>query len=269
MKEVTDKNFGVLIAFLLPGFILLWSLSFSWPEIGFWFKSTDSDSPTVGNFLYATLASLAIGLLISAIRWFFVDHLLSFCGGQVNALSGLRRPDLDLSSLSNKDVLAAYNGAVENHYRYYQYYSNTLVAEIIGFGSYAYARSALFSRLSILVGFISLILLFASGDSLSKYYRAASQILNTSAKGEANDKRLGPSDANEEINGQEDGEENFKKGGGQEGGGQEVGGQERGGQEGGGQEVGGQERGDQEGGGQEVGGQEDPMRNGPARIDIA
>jgi hypothetical protein len=108
--------------------------------------------------------------------------------------------------------------------------------------------------LSILFGFVSLILLLASGDSLSKYYKAASQILKTSAKGEPNDKRLGPSDANEEINGEEDGEENFKKGGGQE----------RGGQERGGQEVGGQE-----GGGQEVGGQEDLMRNGPAQIDIA
>ena len=259
MKEVTDKNFGVLIAFLLPGFMLIWSLSFSWPEIGLWLKSSDSDSPTVGNFLYATLASLAIGLLISAIRWFFVDHLLSFCGGRVNALSGLRRPYLNLSSLSNKDVLAAYNGAVENHYRYYQYYSNSLVAGIIGFGSYAFVRSALLSRLSILAGFVSLILLCASGDSLSRYYRAASQILNTSAKGEANDKRLGPSDANEEISSEEDGEENFKKGGGQEGGGQEGGGQEGGGQEGGGQEV----------GGQEVGGQEDLLRNGPAQIDIA
>lgn len=171
MKEVTDKNFGLSIAFLLPGFILIWSLSFSWPEIWLWFKSTDSDSPTVGNFLYATLASLAIGLLISAVRWFFVDHLFSFCGGRVNVIKGLKRPRLDLSSLSNADILAAYNGAVENHYRYYQYYSNSLVAVIIGFGSYAYTKSALLSRLSILVGFVSLILLLASGDSLSKYSR--------------------------------------------------------------------------------------------------
>jgi hypothetical protein len=29
MKEITDKNFGLTIAFLLPGFLLLWFLALS------------------------------------------------------------------------------------------------------------------------------------------------------------------------------------------------------------------------------------------------
>ena len=32
MKDITDKNFGVIIAFLLPGFLFLWGLSFSVDE---------------------------------------------------------------------------------------------------------------------------------------------------------------------------------------------------------------------------------------------
>ena len=238
MKEVTDKNFGVLIAFLLPGFILIWSLSFSSPQIDIWLKSNDTGGATVGNFLYATLASLALGLLISAIRWFFVDHLLLVCGNWIGSLSGLRRPHLDLSRLADKEVLAAYNGAVDNHYRYYQYYSNTLVAAVIGYGTYYYVQNAWLSKLSILVIAVILILLLASGDSLSKYYKAASDILNTSPKGEANDKRLGSSDARE-IRGQEGGEQESSE----EDGDREDGDQEDGDEGGGGQESGGQKGG--------------------------
>jgi hypothetical protein len=34
MKDVTDKNFGVIIAFLLPGFLLLWGLTYSHDGLG-------------------------------------------------------------------------------------------------------------------------------------------------------------------------------------------------------------------------------------------
>jgi hypothetical protein len=33
MKDINDKNFGVIIAFWLPGFVLLWGLSHSLPDI--------------------------------------------------------------------------------------------------------------------------------------------------------------------------------------------------------------------------------------------
>lgn len=124
MKDVTDKNFGVVIAFLLPGFLFLWGLSFSNDEVGKWLaKSAEDDAPTVGGFLYATLASLALGLLISAVRWLIIDHLLW--------LIGVYDPGINFANLKDKDRYAAFLGAVENHYRYYQYYANTLVA-IIG-----------------------------------------------------------------------------------------------------------------------------------------
>ena len=70
MKEINDKNFGLIIAFLLPGFLLLWLLSLSDignAEIGAWLKRFSD--PSVSGFLYVALASLALGLIISAIRW--------------------------------------------------------------------------------------------------------------------------------------------------------------------------------------------------------
>ena len=94
MKEITDKNFGVIIAFWLPGFILLWGLSFSSAEIAGWLKN--SNNPSVGGFLYATLASLALGLLISAVRWLIVDHFLIY-------ITGVPRLDFDFSKLRDKE----------------------------------------------------------------------------------------------------------------------------------------------------------------------
>ncbi|MFY9835459.1 MAG: hypothetical protein WAK55_03145, partial [Xanthobacteraceae bacterium] len=77
MKEITDKNFGLIIAFLLPSFLLLWLLSLSDisnAEITAWLKRFSD--PSVSGFLYVALASLALGLIISAIRWAVIDHSL-------------------------------------------------------------------------------------------------------------------------------------------------------------------------------------------------
>ena len=103
----------------------------------------------------------------------------------------VRRPDLNFSRLAEKDVFAAFSGAVENYYRYYQYYSNTLIAVAIAFGAYVYCNgSAWLSELTIGIVLLEITLLLASGDSLSRYYNAASQIL-TFAEGKANDERMG------------------------------------------------------------------------------
>lgn len=127
MKEVTDKNFGVIIAFWLPGFVLLWGLSISNTEVAQWLRACTT--PSVGGFLYASLASLALGLLISAVRWLVVDWFLS----RVTTL-----PEIDFSKLNNKETFAVFLGIVENHYRYYQYYSNTFVAVIVAFAAYLF-----------------------------------------------------------------------------------------------------------------------------------
>jgi hypothetical protein len=165
MKEITDKNFGVIIAFWLPGFLLLWGLSYSSHDVAAWLvKANTPEAPTVAGFLYATVASLALGLLVSAIRWCCFDWFLS---------RGL--PDINFAKLKDKDIFVAFNGLVENHYRYYQYYSNTLVAIIVGFSVYAYNEQATFPLWCIII-VIGFILLLASRDSLKKYRERAAEL---------------------------------------------------------------------------------------------
>ena len=177
MKDITEGNFGVVIAFWLPGFLLLWGLSYSFPALALWLdKESATDAPSIGDFLYATIASLAVGLLISAVRWLFVDQLFfRLCG---LLLSNLRRPKLDFSLLKNKDTLEAFSAAVNNHYRYYQYYSNTFISLTIVYVTYASEKKGVwFSQLTIWSLLLEVALLLASGDCIRKYHDAISQIL--------------------------------------------------------------------------------------------
>ena len=170
MKDV-DKNFGVIIAFLLPGFILLWGLSFSSDAVRSWLAASSADkSASVGDFLYSTLASLALGLIVSAARWLIMDHVLGWMG--------IRNPGLDFGKLKDKDVASAFSGVIENHYRYYQYYANTLVAVIGAFSGYVFAANQPVGW-KIWAGFTAIIavLFFGSRDALTKYFDRAAQIL--------------------------------------------------------------------------------------------
>ncbi|MFW6114310.1 MAG: hypothetical protein ACOC7K_01065 [bacterium] len=80
------------------------------------------ESPgTVGGFLYVTMASMAAGMLVSALRWLVIDT--------IHHRSGVAPPELDFSTFENKH--AAFAILAENHYRYAQHYGNLLVALLL------------------------------------------------------------------------------------------------------------------------------------------
>ncbi|WP_423886737.1 hypothetical protein [Bradyrhizobium sp.] len=57
-SDVIDKKFGVVIAFWLPGFILLWGLTYSFPELDKLLPRSEAEAPTVcGDWsrLFATV----------------------------------------------------------------------------------------------------------------------------------------------------------------------------------------------------------------------
>jgi hypothetical protein len=171
MKDISEKNFGVVIAFLLPGFLFLWGLSYSCDEVASWLaKSGGKDSPTIAGFLYSTLASLAVGLLISAVRWVLIDHIHKY--------TGVRDPGMKFANLKDKDRLAGFTGAVENHYRYYQYYANTFVALVGAFAIYVVAGKEPSAAIWATAIGIAVALFFGSRDALKKYYSRASKILS-------------------------------------------------------------------------------------------
>ena len=173
MNEVNDKNFGLLAAYLLPGLLALWSLSGYSPLLQTWLGSDAPQSPTIGGFLYVTLASLALGLIVSALRWLILDG--------IHHRMGVPQPAWDFSRLQRNQ--AAFEGIVQNHYRYYQFYGNSLIALLLAIIANRWLHAALCSH--PVLGFcatlaLAALLFVASRDALGKYYSRTTMLLTES-----------------------------------------------------------------------------------------
>lgn len=169
MTESLDRHFGLIIAFVLPGFTCLWGISAFDPTIASWLAHGSSKDPTIGGFLYSFLASLAAGLTVSGIRWAAIDTLFH--------KTGINKPHLDFKKLNQN--LMAYQLAVEHNYRYFQFYSNMIVAILV----FTICRQWAFGFWGILpnLGCLALILILvtASRDCLVRFYERVSLVLGT------------------------------------------------------------------------------------------
>jgi hypothetical protein len=173
MSELSGKNFGIIIAYVLPGFVTLWGVSHYSPTVESWLTTTSSGSPTVAGFMYVTLASLGAGLTVSAVRWCLLDS--------VHHATGIEPPPWEFANLD--DRLQGFLALVENHYRYYQFYGNTFVAMAIAYRvRLAWLRSSPWQEGWWTVAFMVLeaILLAGSRDALRKYYSRAARLLRNS-----------------------------------------------------------------------------------------
>lgn len=171
MTEVNSNNFGLLIAYLLPGLITLVGIAPYSSTVRAWLGATPANAVTIGGFLYVTLAAIAAGMTVSVIRWLMLDWL--------HHHTGIQPPSWDFSVLQTN--LGAFLALVENHYRYYQFYGNTFVA--LGIVAIGYTSQPVLApgRAKLLVPLILLLMdLFyiASRDALAKYYSRARVLLH-------------------------------------------------------------------------------------------
>jgi hypothetical protein len=167
MERLTTSNFGLLIAFVIPGYTVCWSQSRYTPSLIHFL----GDASTIAGFLHITLVSVAIGVVISAVRWIVVDA--------AHACTGLPRPAWNDSLLG--DRIDAFSSIIESHYRFYQFYGNMLVAiwmaylnERVNYGFQHIAPGTL----EVVLVVSSVILLVAARDTLRKYYDRATQLLS-------------------------------------------------------------------------------------------
>ena len=171
VKDVTSNNFGVLIAYLVPGATALWGLSSFSPSLRAWFASTPSNAPTISGFLYLTVASLAVGMTVTAIRWACVDL--------IHAAMGLTAPELDFSQLPGK--VDAYRLLIEIHYVHYQFYANAFVATAIASICHRITVQPPCRISWIDPGFVLVEAIFflTSRDTLRKYHQRTEQLLRS------------------------------------------------------------------------------------------
>ena len=172
VNDLSGKNFGLLIAYVLPGFVILFGMSFVSPTALGWLNAAaTATGPSVGGFLYAFLVSVACGVTASAVRWLFLDRLHQW--------TGIKRPRLDLRQLENK--LRSFDRVVEDHYRYYEFYGGMAIATGFSYMVWRtqHAQAAEMHMFDLLFLFVEGIFFAASRDALRNYYGRAARVLGT------------------------------------------------------------------------------------------
>ena len=169
MGEVSQRNFGLLIAYLVPGYIALWGIGALVPGIEPWLLGSVEAGPTIGGFLYLTVGCVAAGMFASAVRWAVLDTL--------HHATGI--PSVQWSDRSLHERVRAYEWIVENHYRYYQFYGNSLIAILFTLACWRGSTpGAVPGWVDIAVFVLSAVCFAGSRDALRKYYRRASSLLD-------------------------------------------------------------------------------------------
>lgn len=174
MPTVSNATFGPLVAYLVPGATVLAGLAPYSATLRSWFALSPADAPTIGGFLFLTVAALAVGMTVSAVRWAVVDSL--------HAWTGLGPPPLDFSALGRN--VEAFVLLIEIHYRHYQFYANMLVATAVAYASYRTQLGGLtpVGWPDVAVGLLALVFFAASRDTLRKYYGRSRQLLCGASK---------------------------------------------------------------------------------------
>lgn len=174
MNGNLSKQFGLIIAYLLPGFIGLAGMAPLFPPVAGWLRPMNQGDFGVGPTVYAILSAITMGMIVSCFRWLLIDHLLHW--------TGIRRPAWDDSQLDSH--LGAFDYLVEAHYRYYQFYANAVVAIASAYGLNRFMETSplLGIGTDLGVAILCTVLFVGSRDALSNYYKATIYVVGQVAE---------------------------------------------------------------------------------------
>lgn len=94
MQDKSLSQFGLLVAYVLPGFIALVGIAPLFPIVGRWLQPVTQGDLGLGPPVYAVLGATAAGLILSCFRWLLLDNL--------HHLLGVQRPILDDRQLAER-----------------------------------------------------------------------------------------------------------------------------------------------------------------------
>jgi hypothetical protein len=182
VTELSARNFGLAIAYFIPGFVALWGLAEGCDTVRLWLIGGGATGPTLGGFALVVVASLTLGMTASAIRWASID--------QLHHRTGLKPPRLDFAKLPQR--LDAFYALVENHYRYYQFYANMAVATAFALCMTIVGGERLSAWAYAAVVGVEAVFLAGSRDALRKYYERSSLLLGERESEVVHDERISP-----------------------------------------------------------------------------
>lgn len=167
-SSLFDRVLALTIAFLVPGLVALFAVATVSETVLGWFKGA-SNGPTLAGFFFVVLGALALGFVITAIRYCIFEAI------QVPLLGKClvpKSPQLDESK--RKEFAAEYHDLRLQHYSHYLASANLSVAIPIGVaiwkaGSVPAPTWMLFMTVLVIAGTATLALAAAACDAVRRY----------------------------------------------------------------------------------------------------
>jgi len=182
MPNISSRQFGLIVAYVLPGFIALAGIAPVLPAVATWLRPVAAGDIGLGPPVYIVLTATAIGLFLSCFRWLSID--------QIHYWTGVRHPAWDDRQLPS--ALGGFDYLVQNHFRYYEFCGNTLVAVVWAYGLNRRMGTLPFlgagTDLGMLI--VSAVLFTASRDALAKYYTRTGRLLGEIAEEESGEQAM-------------------------------------------------------------------------------
>jgi hypothetical protein len=173
MDEKISQYFGLIIAFLIPGMVGLYALSFFEPALREWFGLAASSPTTIGGFLFVILASVGMGVFLSGVRWFVCENCFSLFPSA---------PPLQVEDRQDERKDKAYQDIRAQHYVYYLFYANLMIALLLLFVCWFLRAEPRPQWRDIGVGLgvliaVMVVLYFSARDALAKFDLKAGRLL--------------------------------------------------------------------------------------------
>jgi len=165
-------DFGAVIAFLAPGFIVFGTYLRHLPQNERWIDVAAPKDQGLGSFSLVVLASLAVGLVVSGLRDLIIDWPLR----QFRKKKRVKPIAVDWSKIT-KDNLKYLLLARDNYFRFYQFYANSAVGLAI-----SAIANAVWSMPSWRLGLLTMevlvivALVIAAARELTRYLDAVSEL---------------------------------------------------------------------------------------------
>jgi hypothetical protein len=174
-KVLSELDFGTYIAFFLPGVLGLYAMVPLSQRVAELFTQVVTKDSTVGASFLLLVGGLVVGTVISGVRAVTLDWILVW-----------HKPKLKFRSLADKDTRIAHKEAINNTYRFYQFYGNMVLA-LAFYISVRYLLAGVdYHKEKVLFGMdlvVLLALLIQSRKSLNSTYNVLSQILGVETPG--------------------------------------------------------------------------------------
>lgn len=172
--KASNLDYGVIIAFVAPGFVAFHAASYQLSTAQTWMTAASDKEQSVGVFLFVLLASLSAGLIVSGVRALAIDRLLQ-CRPVLRRFA-VPSYAIDWSKMDDKK-LSILITIRDGYYRFYQFYSNTFVAMVFWIlCRYFAAGPRLKWEYWALIGATLFALLFSARDAMIRYANALQQI---------------------------------------------------------------------------------------------